>query len=238
MNFEIPQDIADFLVKIDDFIETTIKPLEEQDDNIRFFDHRREDARTDWHRDGLPNVLMEAQSQKLPCISTRVSGVPELVEHGTTGLLVGQQDPVATTAQRRQRCDVIPVDDGRPVDADESGCRQRRFQRLNRTPVEISLSGSKDLHVIPRGPNMRDLRNGDRSMHTAVLDRDGFSFRACRVGDPAFKGALYVELRPQGENECEVERTTGPLAKGQLAEAVTPLSERNGIDADDAEDRY
>jgi len=39
-------------------------------------------------RDGLPNVLLEAQSQKVACVSTRVSGVPELIEDGVTGLLV------------------------------------------------------------------------------------------------------------------------------------------------------
>ncbi len=55
MNFEIPEDIAELLVRLDDFIEQEIKPLEQQDDNIRFFDHRREDARTDWERGGLPN---------------------------------------------------------------------------------------------------------------------------------------------------------------------------------------
>src|SRR5262249_4420670 len=33
---------------------------EQRDDNIRFFDHRREDARTDWHRGGLPNEEWEA----------------------------------------------------------------------------------------------------------------------------------------------------------------------------------
>ena len=42
----------------------------------------------DGDRDGLPNVLLEAQSQKLPCVSTRVSGIPELIEHDVTGLLV------------------------------------------------------------------------------------------------------------------------------------------------------
>ncbi len=42
----------------------------------------------DGDRDGLPNVLLEAQSQKLPCLSTRVSGIPELIEHDVTGLLV------------------------------------------------------------------------------------------------------------------------------------------------------
>jgi len=41
----------------------------------------------DGDRDGLPNVLMEAQSQRLCCVATRVSGIPELIEHGRTGLL-------------------------------------------------------------------------------------------------------------------------------------------------------
>jgi len=43
-------------------------------------------------RDGLPNVLMEAQSQGLACISTDVSGVPELIRDGVTGRLVPAGD--------------------------------------------------------------------------------------------------------------------------------------------------
>jgi glycosyltransferase involved in cell wall biosynthesis len=46
-------------------------------------------------RDGLPNVLMEAQAFGVPVLSTNVSGIPELVTHGETGLLVGQRDPAA-----------------------------------------------------------------------------------------------------------------------------------------------
>ncbi|MCP4918528.1 MAG: acyl-CoA/acyl-ACP dehydrogenase, partial [Proteobacteria bacterium] len=60
MNHDIPEDLAGYLVELDEFIDREIKPLEEQDDNIRFFDHRREDARTDWDRDGLPNREWEA----------------------------------------------------------------------------------------------------------------------------------------------------------------------------------
>ncbi|MCZ6890166.1 MAG: acyl-CoA dehydrogenase family protein [Gammaproteobacteria bacterium] len=59
MNFDIPADMQEYLAELDDFIEREIKPLEEQDDNIRFFDHRREDARTDWERGGLPNEVWE-----------------------------------------------------------------------------------------------------------------------------------------------------------------------------------
>ena len=60
MDFEIPADVVDFLKEVDAFIEDEIVPLEQRGDNIRFFDHRREDARTDWHRDGLPNEQWEA----------------------------------------------------------------------------------------------------------------------------------------------------------------------------------
>ena len=60
MNFDIPAELAAYLRELDDFIEREIKPLERQDDNIRFFDHRREDARTDWERGGLPNEGWEA----------------------------------------------------------------------------------------------------------------------------------------------------------------------------------
>ena len=60
MDFDIPADLAAYLKELDAFIEREIKPLENENDNIRFFDHRREDARTDWHRGGLPNEEWEA----------------------------------------------------------------------------------------------------------------------------------------------------------------------------------
>jgi len=43
-------------------------------------------------RDGLPNVLMEAQSQGLAVVATAVSGVPELVVDRKTGMLVPPND--------------------------------------------------------------------------------------------------------------------------------------------------
>ena len=49
----------------------------------------------DGDRDGLPNVLIEAQSQRLACVSTDVSAIPELIEHDVTGLLVPPGNPIA-----------------------------------------------------------------------------------------------------------------------------------------------
>lgn len=63
-NFNLPDDLISYLSELDEFIENEIIPLEQSDDNIRFFDHRREDARTDWHRDGLPNEDWERLMQQ------------------------------------------------------------------------------------------------------------------------------------------------------------------------------
>ena len=49
----------------------------------------------DGDRDGLPNVIAEAQSQGLACVATRVSAIPELVRDGQTGLLVPPNDAEA-----------------------------------------------------------------------------------------------------------------------------------------------
>lgn len=60
----------------------------------------------DGDRDGLPNVLLEAQSQGLPVVSTSVGGILELVDHEVNGLLVAQRDcPALTAALRRLTAD-------------------------------------------------------------------------------------------------------------------------------------
>ena len=60
MDFNIPHDLQDYLGELDAFIEEEIRPLERADDNIRFFDHRREWARTDFDNGGLPRPEWEA----------------------------------------------------------------------------------------------------------------------------------------------------------------------------------
>ena len=52
----------------------------------------------DGDRDGLPNVLVEASSQGLVCVSTNISGVPELLDDGDNGLVVPPDDPAALAA--------------------------------------------------------------------------------------------------------------------------------------------
>ncbi len=45
--------------------------------------------------DNLPTVLMEAMAASLPCVSTRLAGVPEMVLDAETGYLVNERDPAA-----------------------------------------------------------------------------------------------------------------------------------------------
>ncbi|OCL14423.1 acyl-CoA dehydrogenase NM domain-like protein [Glonium stellatum] len=59
MNFSLPPDLVQYLKDLDTFIETKIKPLQDRDDNNRFFDYRREHARTDWDNGGLPRQEWE-----------------------------------------------------------------------------------------------------------------------------------------------------------------------------------
>jgi len=56
----------------------------------------------DGDRDGLPNVLMEAASQRLAALATRAGAIEELVEDGRTGLLAPAGDPPAFAAALRR----------------------------------------------------------------------------------------------------------------------------------------
>jgi colanic acid/amylovoran biosynthesis glycosyltransferase len=89
--------------------------------------------------EGLPVVLMEAMAAGLPVVTTRIMGIPELVEHGVTGELVppGRVDALADALSGL-------VDD--PV-------RRRRYGVAGRAKVEakhdvrMSVDAIHDLYV-------------------------------------------------------------------------------------------
>jgi acyl-CoA dehydrogenase len=60
MTEDLPAEIVDLLEEVDAFIAAEIRPLQEADDNARFFDHRREYARTDFEAGGIPSSEWEA----------------------------------------------------------------------------------------------------------------------------------------------------------------------------------
>ncbi len=86
----------------------------------------------DGDRDGLPNVLLEAQSQKLACVSTKISGIPELIEDGVTGVLVEARAP-ASLANALERLIADPA------------LRQRLGEAgFARTTGEFSMTAAAD----------------------------------------------------------------------------------------------
>jgi glycosyltransferase involved in cell wall biosynthesis len=52
----------------------------------------------DGNRDGLPTVVLEAMALGTPCVATPVTGIPEVITDGVTGLLVPERDPAALAA--------------------------------------------------------------------------------------------------------------------------------------------
>jgi glycosyltransferase involved in cell wall biosynthesis len=74
----------------------------------------------DGDRDGLPNVLAEAQSQGLACVATRVSGIPELIEDGVTGVLV----PPESAAELARALAALIADPARRHALGEAGRRR------------------------------------------------------------------------------------------------------------------
>ena len=50
----------------------------------------------DGNRDALPTTLIEALAMGLPCISTPVTGIPEILDQGRAGLLVAENSVVET----------------------------------------------------------------------------------------------------------------------------------------------
>jgi alkylation response protein AidB-like acyl-CoA dehydrogenase len=83
MDFSLPEHLTTLLGELDDFIEREIKPLEQQDDNMRFFDHRREFARTDLENGGAPahdwEELLAEMKRRADAAGFLRYGLPEAI---------------------------------------------------------------------------------------------------------------------------------------------------------------
>jgi glycosyltransferase involved in cell wall biosynthesis len=84
--------------------------------------------------DGIPNVLLEAMAMGIPVVSTRVAGIPELVQDGQTGCLVREQDPAALA-------DVID-------ELRRDPARRRALGRAGRAIVQEKFDRSRSIHEL------------------------------------------------------------------------------------------
>jgi hypothetical protein len=90
----------------------------------------------DGDRDGIPNVLLEAMAMGLPVVATRVSGIPELVQHGHNGLLV-EPDDANALADAIAACSISP-------------CCRRELGRRPRHGVTTNFDNDHNLRLLLR----------------------------------------------------------------------------------------
>ncbi|MEP4886777.1 MAG: glycosyltransferase, partial [Alphaproteobacteria bacterium] len=76
----------------------------------------------DGDRDGLPNVLLEAQSMGVACVATDEAGIPELITDGETGILTAPGDPAALA----DAIQTLAADAGRRAAIAAAGARNVR----------------------------------------------------------------------------------------------------------------
>ena len=65
MKEDVPEELVALIEEVDAFIASEISPLEAEADNARFFDHRREQARTDFAAGGIPSAEWEALLEQM-----------------------------------------------------------------------------------------------------------------------------------------------------------------------------
>ncbi|MFH1873137.1 MAG: glycosyltransferase [Pseudomonadota bacterium] len=93
--------------------------------------------------DGIPVVLMEAMSQRIPVVSTRLSGIPELVVDGETGLLAAADNPADLAAQIDRLLDA-PELQHRLTERAEAHVRAEFGSKVNLDRLAQHLGGGHD----------------------------------------------------------------------------------------------
>ncbi len=97
----------------------------------------------DGNRDGLPTVLLEGMALGTPCVATPVTGIPEAITDGVTGLLVPERDPARLAGALRRLLD--------------DGALRTRLAQAARSRVEA------DFEVHRQAAQLRDVFAGAAS---------------------------------------------------------------------------
>lgn len=139
----------------------------------------------DGGKDNLPTVIMEAMAASLPCVSTRLAGVPEMVLDGKTGLICDERRPVEFAALLEkllvepalcERYGKAGLDHARAQFARETTGRQllEKFAEFGGLRFDAKLGLTK--HFLRRLPRTlsRQLRHRATKAHSKSFDLDAF----------------------------------------------------------------
>ncbi|HET8541480.1 MAG TPA: glycosyltransferase [Anaeromyxobacter sp.] len=114
----------------------------------------------DGQMEGIPVALMESMAAGVPVVATRLSGIPELVVDGATGLLVPERDPAAL-ADAMERLARDGALGARLAAAAREAVRERFDRTRNVAMLEELLLGERRLRAGPApGPSARALAPG------------------------------------------------------------------------------
>jgi glycosyltransferase involved in cell wall biosynthesis len=131
-------------------------------------------------RDGIPTTLMEAMAMQVPVISTNISGIPELIKHEETGLLV---PPTDGEALAQAICRLLADEKLRHEVATEG---RRHIEIFH----DLETNTEKLLQNIRRQID-RENEDADRD-EPMVYNRPAFTARLERVKSSLFVGNMQV----------------------------------------------
>jgi glycosyltransferase involved in cell wall biosynthesis len=143
----------------------------------------------DGDRDGLPNVLIEALSQRLACVATNVAGIPELIEQEVTGLLAPPNDPVALA---RAMAELIRDPARR---AALGGAGERRVRRVFAMEAGIDTLARR-FGLKPSGSPAPDLLDYSLSLERAARPDEDATIRAAGFSPLDVFAPLRSEPKP------------------------------------------
>jgi colanic acid/amylovoran biosynthesis glycosyltransferase len=128
--------------------------------------------------EGVPVVLMEAMAMGVPVIATRVGGVPELVEHGVSGLLAPPADPVALA-----EAIATLAEDPEARERMGTAGRRRVFKQhdIERVAGQLFDALSQVARPAPAGPLEVAMAPADRGNPYQVLLSDALARRGAKA---------------------------------------------------------
>lgn len=164
----------------------------------------------DGQMEGVPVALMEAMAAGKPVVSTSISGIPELVEHGTSGLLVDPANP-------RQLADALRrlIEDGELRERFAQKGREKVESEFDLREVVRQLLARLD-HVNPQVDEITSVPQLDEDvvwgMRRAHNRRDSQVFEMMAAGRSGVREiVLKRQVSRAGESRSAEERANDEL---------------------------